>query len=606
MPATDSTVHAIWTINQYTVSFDTHGGSSVTSITQDFASIVTLPAAPMRTGYTFSTWNTVADGSGTAYASGDTFSMPASDLTIHAIWTINQYSVTYDTQGGSSVPPVTQDYNTPVTLPGAPDRDGYTFVDWNTAADGTGTYYAAGQDFPMPAHDSTIYAIWTINQYTVSFDTHGGSVVAAITQDFASTVTLPAAPTRTGYTFSTWNMAADGSGTAYAPGATFAMPANDSTIHAIWSNTAPLLAMIEDVVMNEDGAVTVLVSLSDAESPSAALSVSATSAQPAVLPNPTVGVVADPAQRELLLTPVPDANGGPVTVTVVVTDEAGSSSQRTFTVTVRAVNDAPTFTTTGNRTETSGATGLRTVPGFIQSLSVGPADESTQFILGYSVVQLADPNHVVSSIAVAVDGTLSYTLTGAGGTANFEIRATDNGGSAYGGQPTSNPVAFSITVANGADLQVSLSNGRSYWQPGESVLYDLYVANAGPSDVTGATLTTTIPAELTDVAWTCTVILGGTCPQATGTGAVGATLNLPAGAVIRYSIIGTIAPTLVDRPLVASATIAPPSGMAELNPANNTDTDNDVVLVEALFLDGFEDGVNRISVPGFVWPPTGP
>ena len=324
------------------------------------------------------------------------------------------------------------------------------------------------------------------------------------------------------------------------------------------------------------------------------------SAATTVLPNPGVSATADPSTRELLLAPLPNANGGPIAVTVVVTDEAGLSSQRTFAVTVRAVNDAPTFATTGDRTETSGATGLRTVPGFIQSLSVGPADESAQVILGYSVVQVADPNHVVSSIAVAVDGTLSYTLTGAGGSASFEIRATDSGGHAHGGQPTSAPVAFGITVGSGADLQVSLSNGRSHWKPGESVLYDLYVANAGPNAASGARLETAIPVELEDVVWSCTAILQGSCPTATGTGAIDVLLDLPAGAVLRYAIMGTITPASVDRLLVTTATITPPMGLAELSPDDNTDTDSDPILVEALFLDGFEDGANRIAVPGFI------
>ena len=112
-------------------------------------------------------------------------------------------------------------------MPAAPTRAGYTFANWNTAADGTGTAYAPAATFAMPAANSTLYAIWTINSYTVSFDSQGGIAVSSITQDFASTVTVPAAPTRTGYTFGNWNTAADGTGTAYAPAATFSMPANE-------------------------------------------------------------------------------------------------------------------------------------------------------------------------------------------------------------------------------------------------------------------------------------------------------------------------------------------------------------------------------------------
>ena len=108
----DISVSASFAVNQYTVSFDSQGGSAVSSITQDFASSVTVPGAPTRTGYTFGNWNTVADGTGTAYAPAATFAMPANNSTLYAIWTINQYTVSFDSQGGSAVSSITQDYAT--------------------------------------------------------------------------------------------------------------------------------------------------------------------------------------------------------------------------------------------------------------------------------------------------------------------------------------------------------------------------------------------------------------------------------------------------------------------------------------------------------------
>ena len=339
------------------------------------------------------------------------------------------------------------------------------------------------------------------------------------------------------------------------------------------------------------------MSIGDAESLPAALSVVATSGQIALLPHPTVNTVADPGQRELLLVPVANGNGGPVTVTVTVNDEGGLSATRTFLVTVRPVNDAPTFATSGDRSEPAGASGLRTVTAFIQSLSVGPPDETAQFILGYSAVQVSDPNGVVSAISVAVDGTLSYTLSGNGGSASFEIRATDNGGNAYGGQPTSNPVAFTISVGSGADLQISKSNGATTFMPGESVLYDIYVANAGPSDVTGARVQDAIPAELVGAVWTCTVILRATCPTAAGVDSIDALVDLRSGGVLRFSLLATVAPTTIDRMLINTATVTPPTGMAELSPSDNSDTDSDRILIDGLFQDGFEDSTNRITVP---------
>jgi uncharacterized repeat protein (TIGR02543 family) len=78
--------------------------------------------------------------------------------------------------------------------------------------------------------------IWTGAQsFTLSFDTAGGSAVADMTGEIsAASVTLPAAPTRSGYTFEEWNTAADGSGTSYAAGASYTMPGSDTTLYAIW------------------------------------------------------------------------------------------------------------------------------------------------------------------------------------------------------------------------------------------------------------------------------------------------------------------------------------------------------------------------------------
>ena len=581
-------------VTSYTLTYSAGVNGSISGSTPQTVSTgtngtaVTAVADP---GYHFVQWSDLST------ANPRTDSNVTANISVTAQFAVSQFTVSFDSQGGSDVSSITQDYATTVTVPAAPIRAGYTLANWNTAADGSGTAYAPAATFPMPANNSILFAIWTINSYTVSFDSQGGSAVSSITQDYASTVTVPAAPTRTGYTFANWNAVADGTGTAYAPGATFPMPAANLTLFAQWNNSAPTLAAIGDVVLNEDGAATVLLDIGDAESLPAALSVVAMSGQLALLPHPSVNTVANPAQRELLLAPVANGNGGPVTVSVLVTDEGGLTREGAFQVTVRAVNDAPTFATSGDRSEPAGASGLRTVPGFIQSLSVGPADESTQFMLGYSVIQLADPNGAVSAIGVAVDGTLSYTLSGNGGSASFEIRGTDNGGSAYGGQPTSNPVALSINVGSGVDLQISKSNGRTTFMPGESVLYDLYVANAGPNDATGARVQDSIPAELVGAVWTCTAILRATCPAASGAGSIDALVNLQSGGVLRFSLLATVASTTIDRMLINTATVTAPAGLAELVPEDNTDTDSDRILIDGLFLDGFEDGANRITVP---------
>ena len=182
MPAEDVTVTATWKINQYTITFNTDGGSEVASITQDYGTAITAPAAPTKTGYTFGGWDKTIPGT-----------MPAEDVTVTATWKINQYTIAFDTDGGSEIAPITQDYGTAITKPTDPTKTGYTFGGWDKTIPGT-----------MPAENMTVTATWKINQYTITFDTDGGSEIAPITQGYGTTIAKPTDPTKTGYTFAGW------------------------------------------------------------------------------------------------------------------------------------------------------------------------------------------------------------------------------------------------------------------------------------------------------------------------------------------------------------------------------------------------------------------
>ena len=202
VPVNGVTYTAKWQINQYTITFDTDGGSEIASITQDYNTAVTAPENPTKTGYTFSAWDKKIPAT-----------MPANDITLKAIWTINKYTITFDTDGGSEVAPINQDYNSEVTKPADPTKTGYTFSGWDKEIPAT-----------MPAENITVKAQWTINQYTITFDTDGGSAIASITQDYNSDVTKPADPTKTGYTFTGWDKEIPAT-----------MPAEDITVKAQWT-----------------------------------------------------------------------------------------------------------------------------------------------------------------------------------------------------------------------------------------------------------------------------------------------------------------------------------------------------------------------------------
>ena len=204
MPAENITVKAQWEINQYTITFDTNGGSEIAPITQDYGTEITAPDNPTRKGYTFKGWDKEIPKT-----------MPAENITLKAQWEINQYTITFDTNGGSEIAPITQDYGTEITAPDNPTRKGYTFKGWDKEIPKT-----------MPAENITLKAQWEINQYTITFDTNGGSEIAPITQDYGTEITAPDNPTRKGYTFKGWDKEIPET-----------MPAENITITARWKDT---------------------------------------------------------------------------------------------------------------------------------------------------------------------------------------------------------------------------------------------------------------------------------------------------------------------------------------------------------------------------------
>ena len=173
--------------------------------------LATRPDAPAATpGYTFGGWNK-ADGTAWDYASDKV----TDNITLYAKWAANTYTITFDTAGGSEIAPITQDCGTVITAPEAPTREGYTFIGWDKEIPTT-----------MPAENMTVTAQWEINQYTITFDTNGGSEIAPITQDYGTVITAPEAPEREGYTFIGWDKAIPET-----------MPAENITLKARWKDT---------------------------------------------------------------------------------------------------------------------------------------------------------------------------------------------------------------------------------------------------------------------------------------------------------------------------------------------------------------------------------
>ena len=253
MPATALTLYAQWTAISYVLSYSGNGATSGSvPVSSSLASgafvLVAGNTGPLvRTGYTFSSWNTQADGLGTTYAPGSTYTGGLSSTVLYALWTANSNALTYaaPTATGGSVPagstPATGSTVTAATNSGSLVRTDYTFAGWNTASDGSGTTYPVGATFTMPPNALTLYANWTANSLSFSYDGNGatsGSVPAgsALAPGGTAVVASNSGPlVRDGYTFSKWNTQADGLGTDYSPGATFTGGSNPTVLYAVWT-----------------------------------------------------------------------------------------------------------------------------------------------------------------------------------------------------------------------------------------------------------------------------------------------------------------------------------------------------------------------------------
>ena len=287
-PTSAITLYAHWTANTYTVSFNQQSGSGGTSsVTAYYGSAMPGITKPTRTGYTFQGYYTSTGGGGTKYYNADGSSARAWDktsaTTLYAYWTANTYSVTLNANGGSGgTSSVTATYASAMPSISVPSRSGFTFTGY--FIDSTKYYNADGssaRNWDIASTGNVLWAGWTRNQYTVSYNANGGVTTATSQTDYyENSVTLAASSTTTRatktnatytvtfnanghgtapspisttntttYTFSKWALNST-SGTKYNAGASYTIPASNSTMYAIWNentSTAPIsLPVITD------------------------------------------------------------------------------------------------------------------------------------------------------------------------------------------------------------------------------------------------------------------------------------------------------------------------------------------------------------------------
>ena len=251
----DVTMYAHWTANGYTVKYDAGGGKG-TMGDQKFTFDVPQNLSPnafTRDGYTFTGWKRADTGD--AYQDGQQVanltSTPNGIVTMIAQWTPNPASINYDsnpptgrTPGGQGTANWTgHTGDTQAIGANGWTVDGYTFIGWNTSADGKGTAYAPGTTW-IANGTLTLYAQWTPGQAGLTYDGNGATGGKTDPQPGKTDEKINVRDngfTRDGYMFVTWNTQAGCKGKAVNPGDEWTLQGS-STLYACWAGTAQTLA----------------------------------------------------------------------------------------------------------------------------------------------------------------------------------------------------------------------------------------------------------------------------------------------------------------------------------------------------------------------------
>lgn len=239
-PTANITLYAQWSLITYTITWNANGGSvSPTSNSGTYGQSVTAPT-PTRSGYTFLYWRDTAAGDYTYQVNAGSNWTIIGNQTFYARWSINQYTVTYNANGGTVTPTSdTVNAGSSVTLP-TPSQSGYTFNGWYTAISG-GTFLGNGGSLYTPSSSITIYAQWSLIQYTITWNANGGSVTPSTSSGTTGTNITAPTPTRTGYDFLYWRNPLSGGDPVFLnAGSTYTIGNANFTWYAIWSRqTAP-------------------------------------------------------------------------------------------------------------------------------------------------------------------------------------------------------------------------------------------------------------------------------------------------------------------------------------------------------------------------------
>ncbi|MFC0392918.1 S-layer homology domain-containing protein, partial [Paenibacillus mendelii] len=241
VPVNGITLYAKWMINTYTVTFKDWDNTTLKSETVNHGSGATAPANPARAGYTFTGWDVG-------------FANITSALTVTAQYEANEYTVSFDSTGGSVVEAIAADYGTQILAPAAPTQIGYAFAGWYKEAALANEWNFSADT--VPVNGITLYAKWTA-VYHVTYNGNGstgGSVpIDSMEYESGDVVTVIGnthSLTRSGFSFAGWNTQSDGNGTNYAASDILGISNTNVTLYARW-NIVPFMPAITNPTVTE-------------------------------------------------------------------------------------------------------------------------------------------------------------------------------------------------------------------------------------------------------------------------------------------------------------------------------------------------------------------
>lgn len=177
-------------------------GQTISTITTSGKEVVAIPNNPEKEGYTFDGWYWDNGVWNNPFTANSLLNAPiSSDMNVYAHFNTIEYTITYTLDGGTNTNPSTYNIETPTITLADSVKVGYSFDGWykESSFNNKVTSIAQGS-----LGNIELYAKFTINQYTISFNADGGSEVEAITQDYNTAISAPSEPTKTGYTFDGW------------------------------------------------------------------------------------------------------------------------------------------------------------------------------------------------------------------------------------------------------------------------------------------------------------------------------------------------------------------------------------------------------------------